>query len=119
MVSVTRIYNYYKRFGHKTEVMGASFRNAGEILELAGCDLLTISPKLLAELQGKEGEVPRKLDADAAREMPLERIEMNEAVFRKLHAADEMATFKLDEGIAGFTKSLEQLEAMLAKRLGA
>ncbi len=119
VVSVTRIYNYYKRFGHKTEVMGASFRNAGEILELAGCDLLTISPKLLAELQGKEGEVPRKLDADAAREMPLERIEMNEAVFRKLHAADEMATFKLDEGIAGFTKSLEQLEAMLAKRLGA
>jgi transaldolase len=119
VVSVTRIYQYYKHFGHQTEVMGASFRNAGEILELAGCDLLTISPKLLAELQGKEGEVPKKLDADAARAMPMERIEMNEATFRKMHTADEMATFKLDEGIAGFTKSLEQLEAMLAKRLGS
>jgi transaldolase len=118
VVSVTKIYAYYKHFGYSTQVMGASFRNTGEILELAGCDLLTISPKLLAELSAQSGEVPRKLDPEAAKAMKLERIEMNEAVFRKMHEADEMATFKLDEGIKGFTKSLVDLEGELAKRLG-
>jgi transaldolase len=117
VVSVTRIYEYFKHFGYKTEVMGASFRNVGEILELAGCDLLTISPKLLAELEAAEGEVPRKLDPEAAKSAKIERITMTEATFKKMHAADEMATFKLQEGIDGFTKSLVQLEGVLAKRL--
>ncbi len=117
VVSVTRIYEYFKHFGYKTEVMGASFRNVGEILELAGCDLLTISPKLLAELDAAEGEVPRKLDPEAAKRAKVERIDMTEATFRKMHAADEMATFKLQEGIDGFTKSLVELEGVLGKRL--
>jgi transaldolase len=117
VVSVTRIYEYFKHFGYKTEVMGASFRNIGEIIELAGCDLLTISPKLLAELEGKEGELVRKLDPEAARHAKVERIDMTEARFRAMHAEDDMASFKLDEGIAGFTKSLEQLEQALHARL--
>ncbi len=117
VVSVTRIYEYFKHFGYKTEVMGASFRNIGEIIELAGCDLLTISPKLLAELEGKEGEFVRKLDPEAAKQAKVERIDMTEARFRAMHAEDDMASFKLDEGIAGFTKSLEQLEQALHARL--
>lgn len=117
VVSVTRIYEYFKHFGYKTEVMGASFRNIGEIIELAGCDLLTISPKLLAELEGKEGELVRKLDPEAAKQAKVERIDMTEARFRAMHAEDDMASFKLDEGIAGFTKSLEQLEQALHARL--
>ncbi|NUO50085.1 MAG: transaldolase, partial [Polyangiaceae bacterium] len=88
-----------------------------EILELAGCDLLTISPKLLAELEAAEGEVPRKLDPEAAKHAKIERIDMTEATFRKMHAADEMATFKLQEGIDGFTKSLVELEGVIDKRL--
>jgi transaldolase len=119
VVSVTRIYEYFKHFGYRTEVMGASFRNTGEILELAGCDLLTISPKLLAELEAAEGDVPRKLDPAAAKSANIERITMNEATFRKMHAADEMATFKLQEGIDGFTKSLVQLEGVLTTKLRA
>lgn len=119
VVSVTRIYEYYKHFGHKTEVMGASFRNVGEILELAGCDLLTISTKLLAELDKQEGSVPRKLDPEAAKRADVARITVDEAAFRTLHQADEMATFKLQEGIDGFTKSLVQLEKQLEERLGA
>ena len=118
VVSVTRIYEYFKHFDHKTEVMGASFRNTGEILELAGCDLLTISPKLLAELESKDGDVPRKLDPAAAKRSQVERIEMTEARFRAMHAADDMSAFKLDEGIEGFTKSLVQLETALAAKLG-
>lgn len=118
VVSVQKIFHYFKHHGHKTEVMGASFRNTGEILELAGCDLLTISPKLLAELASAEGDVPRKLDRVAARATPIEKIDMNEKTFREHHAADEMATFKLQEGIDGFTKALVQLEGILEKRLG-
>ncbi len=118
VVSVTRIYEYFKHFDYATEVMGASFRNTGEILELAGCDLLTISPKLLAELESKDGEVPRKLDPAAAKRAKVERVEMTEARFRAMHAADDMSTFKLDEGIDGFTKSLVQLETALAAKLG-
>jgi len=117
VVSVTSIYAYFKHFGHKTEVMGASFRNAGEILELAGCDLLTISPKLLGELASKDGEVPRKLDPEAAKKAHIERIPMSDATFKAMHAADEMASVKLAEGIEGFTKSLIQLEEQLAARL--
>ncbi|MDM9380455.1 transaldolase [Chlorogloeopsis sp. ULAP01] len=117
VVSVTTIYNYYKKFGYKTEVMGASFRNIGEITELAGCDLLTISPALLGELQATVGELPRKLDPKKAAGMDIEKISMDKANFDKMHASDRMASEKLDEGIKGFTKALETLEQLLAERL--
>ena len=115
--SVTTIYNYYKKFGYKTEIMGASFRNIGEIEELAGCDLLTISPQLLAELDAIERELPRKLDPAKAGAMDIEKQSIDRATFDKMHAADRMAREKLDEGIKGFTKALETLEQLLAKRL--
>ena len=115
--SVTTIYNYYKHFGYKTVVMGASFRNIGEIIELAGCDLLTISPKLLGELQSTEGTLVRKLDPEKAKSMQIEKITVDKATFDKMHAADRMATDKLKEGIEGFSKALEELEVFLAKRL--
>jgi transaldolase len=115
--SVTTIYNYYKHFGYKTVVMGASFRNIGEITELAGCDLLTIAPKLLAELDSKQGDLPRKLDAAKAASMNIEKIPMDKATFDKMHAADRMAHDKLAEGIEGFSKALEDLEKLLEKRL--
>ncbi len=117
VLSVTQIYNYYKKFGYKTEVMGASFRNIGEITELAGCDLLTISPKLLGELQATIGELPRKLDATKAAAMSIEKMPMDKATFDKMHAENRMAFEKLDEGIKGFTKALETLEQLLAERL--
>ena len=115
--SVTRIYNYFKKYGYKTQVMGASFRNTGEIKELAGCDLLTISPHLLEELDSTEGDLPRKLDPEKAKSMEIERMRIDEATFEKMHAADRMAHDKLKEGIEGFSKALEQLEQLLAKRL--
>jgi transaldolase len=115
--SVTRIYTYFKHFGYKTEVMGASFRNMGEITELAGCDLLTISPPLLQELNDATGELPRKLDPAKAKAEKVERIPMDEATFRKIHASDPMASDKLSEGIEGFTKSLVSLEKTLTDRL--
>lgn len=117
VLSVTRIYNYYKKFGYPTEVMGASFRNLGEITELAGCDLLTISPKLLAQLQATEAELPRKLSPEKAKAQDIERIPMDQASFRKMHAEDPMAAEKLEEGISGFSKALEALEEFLAQRL--
>jgi transaldolase len=117
--SVTRIYNYFKKFGYKTVVMGASFRNIGEIKELAGCDLLTISPQLLAELESTEGDLPRKLDPKAAQSMPIERIKVDKATFDRMHAEDRMATDKLKEGIEGFSAALVKLESMLAARLAA
>lgn len=115
--SVTRIYNYYKHFGYKTVVMGASFRNTGEIIELAGCDLLTIAPKLLGELEATQGTLPRKLDPAKAKDMKIEKIPMDKATFDKMHAADRMAFDKLKEGIEGFSKSLEELEKSLEKRV--
>jgi transaldolase len=115
--SVTTVYNYFKKFGYKTQVMGASFRNIGEIEELAGCDLLTISPELLGELDSKTGDLPKKLDAEKAKTMQIEKITVDKATFDKMHAADRMATDKLKEGIEGFSKALEDLEKMLAKRL--
>jgi transaldolase len=115
--SVTTIYNYYKKFGYKTVVMGASFRNIGEIIELAGCDLLTIAPKLLQELESTEGTLERKLDPANAQKMDIKKIPMDKATFDKMHAADRMATDKLKEGIEGFSKAIEELEKMLEKRL--
>jgi transaldolase len=115
--SVTTIFNYYKKFGYKTQVMGASFRNIGEIEELAGSDLLTIAPKLLAELDAKEGDLPLKLDAEKAKTLEIEKITIDKATFDKMHAEDRMAHDKLQEGIDGFSKALEDLEKLLAKRL--
>ncbi|GGG97282.1 transaldolase [Silvibacterium dinghuense] len=115
--SVTRIFNYYKHFGYKTVVMGASFRNIGEIEELAGSDLLTISPNLLHELEAKTGDLPRKLDPEKAKTLQIEKITVDKATFDKMHAEDHMAHDKLKEGIEGFSKALEQLEQLLAKRV--
>lgn len=115
--SVTQIYNYYKKFGYDTEVMGASFRNIGEITELAGCDLLTISPKLLGELQSSTADLPRKLSPEKAASAEIEKISMDKATFEEMHKNDAMASQKLDEGISGFTKALEALEKLLAERL--
>lgn len=114
--SVTKIYNYYKKFGYKTQVMGASFRNLGEIKELAGCDLLTISPALLKELDATEGDLPRKLDPAKAKTMDIEKIPMDEATFEKMHQEDRMANDKLSEGIKGFSDALVQLENLLAEK---
>ena len=115
--SVTTIYNYYKKFGYKTVVMGASFRNIGEIKELAGCDFLTISPKLLAELDSTQGDLPRKLDPANAEKLDIKKIPMDKETFEKMHAEDRMAHDKLKEGIEGFSKALEDLEKLLEKRL--
>ena len=119
VVSVTKIYNYYKKYGHKTEVMGASFRNIGEITELAGCDLLTIAPNLLAELEKTTGDLPRKLDPSKAAAMDIPKITLDEAAFRKAHDEDRMANDKLDEGVKGFTKAIEGLEKQLGDRLAS
>ncbi|MEO0807034.1 MAG: transaldolase family protein, partial [Cyanobacteria bacterium J06643_4] len=117
VLSVTEIYNYYKKFGYETEIMGASFRNVDEIKELAGVDLLTISPKLLKPLSETEGELPRKLTPETAAEMDIEKLSVDKAKFDEMHASDRMANEKLDEGIAGFTKALEELEQLLADRV--
>jgi transaldolase len=116
--SVTTIYNYYKHFGYKTVVMGASFRNLDEIKELAGCDLLTIAPKFLEELSKTDGDLPRKLDPEKAKALKIERIKLDEATFRKMHAVDAMATDKLDEGVKDFIKAMVSLEKLLGDRLG-
>jgi transaldolase len=117
VLSVTTIYNYYKKFGYKTEIMGASFRNLGEITELAGCDLLTISPKLLSQLDTTIANLPRKLDAAAAAQSDIEKINVDKATFEAMHKDDRMASDKLDEGIQGFSKALVALEELLAERL--
>ncbi|MGB3292412.1 MAG: transaldolase [Phormidesmis sp.] len=115
--SVTEIYNYFKKFGYETEIMGASFRNIDEIKELAGCDLLTISPKLLAPLSETEGDLLRKLSPDASKDLDIEKKTIDEATFEQMHEADRMANDKLSEGIEGFSKALEELEQLLADRL--
>jgi transaldolase len=119
VASVTKIFNYYKTHGVKTIVMGASFRNTGEITELAGCDRLTISPALLTQLQGMAGvEVPRKLSPETAKTADVgERISYSEAAFRWELNQDPMATEKLSEGIRNFAADLVKLEAFLAPLL--
>ena len=119
VISVTDVYNYYKKFGYKTEVMGASFRNIGEITELAGSDLLTIAPSLLAELQSVEGDLPRKLDPAKAAQSSIEKISVDKATFDRMHQENRMANEKLAEGIDGFTKALETLEKLLSDRLAS
>lgn len=118
VMSVTRIYNYYKRNGIDTVVMGASFRNTGEILELAGCDLLTISPDLMAELEQTAGDLPRKLSPETARERGEAEVEMDERRFRWELNEDAMATEKLAEGIRNFTRDTEKLEALVRELEG-
>lgn len=116
VVSVTRIYRYYKQHGYPTEIMGASFRNTGEILELAGCDLLTISPNLLAELQDSQETVTRKLDPATARDADLPKVSFDEKAFRFALNEDAMATEKTAEGIRLFSADVAKLEELIAKR---
>ena len=111
--SVTQIYRYYKKFGIRTEVMGASFRNVGQILGLAGCDLLTISPELLAQLQGSDAPVAVKLDAVAAQAADLQAVNYSEAGFRYALNEDAMATEKLAEGIRAFAADAARLDTMM------
>ena len=115
--SVTRIYNYYKKFDYATEVMGASFRNTGEITELAGCDLLTISPKLLDQLQDTPGDLPRKLSDESANASTDEKVSLNETTFRWELNEDACATEKLAEGIRRFAADTVKLEEFLAPKL--
>lgn len=115
--SVTQIYDYFKKFGYKTQVMGASFRNKEQILELAGCDLLTISPQFLEELSQAEGPVPRKLDPSASKKKDISQLEMDEKNFRLLLNDNAMATEKLSEGIRTFAKDAVKLENTLKTML--
>jgi len=114
VASVKRIYHYYKKFGYDTQVMGASFRKTTQILDLAGCDLLTISPDLLQQLAVAEGDVPRQLTEVAAVASDLQRVDMDEEVFRWMHNEDAMATEKLAEGIRLFHADAQKLVAMIA-----
>jgi len=113
--SVRRIYDYFKKFGYATEVMGASFRKAGQIVRLAGCDLLTISPSLLEELEATPGEVELCLTVDGARRSDAERIHLDEKTFRFLHNEDAMGVEKLAEGIRRFNVDARKLEAYAEK----
>ena len=113
--SVTQIYQYYKKFGIATEVMGASFRNVGQITALAGCDLLTISPELLATLAASNAPLNRMLDAESAKTMHIAHVHLDEATFRFALNADAMATEKLAEGIRAFCADAEKLDQLLLK----
>ena len=112
--SVQRIYNYYRKFGHDTEVMGASFRNTSQIIELAGCDLLTISPELLQKLADGAAPVTRKLSPEGARDSDLQRLSLDEKTFRFMLNEDAMATEKLAEGIRQFCADAVRLEGLIA-----
>ena len=115
VISVTKIFNYFKEKGFSTEIMGASFRNIDEIKELAGCDLLTISPKLLNELDKESGELPKKLDKESLIHNSPEYL-YDEKDFRLNMLEDQMASEKLSEGITGFSKAIEELEDLLVRR---
>jgi transaldolase len=117
VLSVRAIYNYYKKHGHKTEVMGASFRNVGEIQELAGCDLLTISPALLAELQKTDAPLARKLQPQGEAGADIPKLDLDEKTFRWLFNEDAMATEKTSEGIRLFHADAMKLEKFIAERL--
>jgi transaldolase len=110
VASVFKIYNYYKKFDYKTQVMGASFRKADQIVELAGCDLLTISPDIMAELAARPGELPRKLSAEKAKASAEERIHLDEKTYRFMHNQDPMAVDKLSDGIRKFYADARKLE---------
>ena len=118
VISVKQIYTYYKKFGYKTEVMGASFRNTGEILALAGCDLLTISPGLLADLQKSTDTVERRLSEEAAAGLDLEKVSYDEKTFRYEFNQDAMATEKTAQGIRGFAADIVKLENLVNEIIG-
>jgi len=117
VVSVTEIFNYYKKFGYKTVVMGASFRNTGEVKELTGCDLLTISPKLLSQLGDDSEALKPKLDAEKAKEMDIKKIPMDEKTFRWMMNESQMANDKLSEGIRKFAADSIKLEKILKEKI--
>jgi transaldolase len=117
VISVTKIYNYYKKFGYKTQIMGASFRSKDEITELAGCDLLTISPNYLDELQKSSAPISRKLDPQRAKDSPIQKGHIDEKAFRYLLNEDAMATEKLAEGIRNFAKDIVKLENMILDKM--
>ncbi|HTG44864.1 MAG TPA: transaldolase [Verrucomicrobiae bacterium] len=117
VVSVTQIYHYYKKYGYPTEVMGASFRNVGEILELAGCDLLTISPTLLDELQKTPGTMVRKLKPEESNQLELPKMHLDEKAFRWMFNENQMATEKLSDGIRVFAADVLKLEKTIARKL--
>jgi transaldolase len=122
VASVARIYNYYKKYGYKTQVMGASFRNVNQIVRLAGSDLLTISPELLDQLEKTEGTLDRKLDPATAKASKEERVHLDEKTFRWMHNEDAMATEKLAEGIRKFNSDARHLEdyalSQVAEKVG-
>lgn len=117
VLSVQQIYNYFKKYDYKTQVMGASFRNIDEILELAGCDLLTISPQLLQELTKAEGAVERKLSPEKAHTLPLEKLSVDERLFRWHMNENAMATDKLAEGIRKFAADQIKLEKLVRQKI--
>ncbi|MBR7799277.1 transaldolase [Undibacterium fentianense] len=114
VLSVKRIFNYYRKFGYRTEIMGASFRNTSQILELAGCDLLTISPDLLQKLNDSETTVSQKLNPESAQSAEMEKLDISEKTFRFMLNEDAMATEKLAEGIRLFCADTIKLESMIA-----
>ena len=115
--SVRQIYTYYKHFGYETEVMGASFRNVGQILELVGCDLLTISPELMKKLSESNDPIQRKLEPEDAKRAEMKRLELDEKIFRYLLNEDAMATEKTAEGIRKFAADIAKLEKFIVARL--
>ena len=117
VASVTRIYNYFKKFGCKTQIMGASFRKVEQIVRLAGCDLLTISPDLLAQMEKTQGEVTRRLSVEAAKASDAQKIHLDEKTFRWMHNEDAMATEKLAEGIRKFYADARKLEQYAQARV--
>jgi transaldolase len=119
VLSVTQIYNYYKKFGYKTIVMGASFRSKEEVLELAGCDFLTVSPKLLQELAHSNEPITRKLDAEKAKTLDLKQVHFDEKGFRWAHGTDPCGTSKLAEGIVKFAEDTEKLEKLIRAKLSS
>ena len=119
VASVTRIYNYYKKFGYKTQVMGASFRNVNQIVRLAGADLLTISPDLLDQLEQTEGLLERQLDPERAKASTGDRLHLDEKTFRWMHNEDAMATEKLAEGIRKFNADARRLQEYALSQVAA
>ena len=117
VISVTKIFQYYKKFGYSTRIMGASFRNKDEILQLAGCDLLTIAPQLLEQLKRSEDPVSKKLDAEKAKSSDIEKMELNEEKFRFLLNEDAMAVEKLSEGIRKFSADIRRLEEFFEEKM--
>ncbi|HXU43210.1 MAG TPA: transaldolase [Burkholderiales bacterium] len=119
VISVQRIYSYYKKYGYRTQVMGASFRKTGQILALAGCDLLTIAPDLLQKLSAAQGPVERKLSPEKAKQADMPRVKLDEAAFRWLHNEDAMASDKLAEGIRRFDADARKLEKLITSLAAA